>query len=288
MSLSMAGDAGGPAATYAHLAKSRQSLSEKPWVTLVDNVADIRKAKAEGKLAIDFHFQGTESIGRDLANVGAFYKLGVRWMLMAYNFQNNVGVGCIEAETNDGGLSRFGKQLIAEMNRVGMMVDCSHSGHRTTMDAMEASTEPCIFSHSNPRALFDHPRNIRDDQIRALAQTGGVIGVNGVGAFMGEPQGVSVDAMVRQIDYIAQLIGPQHIALGLDYMTPLHCEVIFNYYKGAVMENIALPEELPWKFFEPTDTPQLVSALLDRGYDVDTVRGIMGENFLRVADIVWR
>jgi membrane dipeptidase len=96
MSLSMAGDAGGPSSTYAHIAAKRQSLSQKPWVALVDSVADIRKAKSEGKLAIDFHFQGTEAVGRYLAIVGALYKLGVRWMLMAYNFHNNVGTGCIE------------------------------------------------------------------------------------------------------------------------------------------------------------------------------------------------
>ncbi|MGH8319587.1 MAG: membrane dipeptidase [Steroidobacteraceae bacterium] len=138
-------------------------------------VEDIRAARKFQKLVINCHFQGSEAVGRDLANVGAYYKLGVRWMLMAYNFQNNVGTGCLEAEKNDIGISQFGKELIAEMNRVGMLVDCSHSGYRTTMDAMSISTKPCIFSHSNPRALYDHPRNIRDDQIKRCAQTEGVI-----------------------------------------------------------------------------------------------------------------
>lgn len=290
ISLSMAGDAeASPAAVYARLAKVRHEMSERSdKIALVDSVADIRAAKKSNKLAINFHFQGSEAVGRDLANVGAFYKLGVRWMLMAYNFQNNVGTGCIEAQKNDIGLSQFGKDLIAEMNRVGMMVDCSHSGYRTTMDAMSLSTKPCIFSHSNPRALFDHPRNIKDDQIKLCAQGGGVIGINGVGNFMGEPKEVSLDTVVRQIDYVAELVGPEHIALGLDYMTPPFCQVICDYYKGEAPAKIAMPAELPWGFMDPAHTPLLLDKLLKKGYAVDTVRGIMGENFLRVAAEVWQ
>src|SRR5579863_6201423 len=160
-------DEASPASVFSRLAKIRHTLSSRPEdFVLIDTVEDIRAAKKTNKLGLGFHFQGTEAVGRDLANVGAYYKLGVRWMLMAYNFQNNVGTGCIEAQNNDLGLSAFGKDLIREMNRVGMIVDCSHSGYRTTMDAMATSTRPCIFSHSNPRALYDHPRNIRDDQIK--------------------------------------------------------------------------------------------------------------------------
>ena len=275
-----------PDVIYARLAKIRHELSQHPEIVLVDNAADIRAAKKSGKLAIGFHFQGTEPVGRDLANVGAYYQLGIRWMLMAYNFQNNVGTGCLEAQKNDIGISEYGKDLIAEMNRVGMLVDCSHSGYRTTMDAMALSTKPCIFSHSNPRALYDHPRNIRDDQIKMCAQTGGIIGINGVGPFIGEPKEVTVDTMVRHIDYVVQLVGPEHVALGLDYMTPLHCQVLSDFYKGD-LSKVALPE-LPWGFFSPTQVPLLLSKLLAKGYSQEALRGIMGENFLRVATAVWR
>ena len=290
ISLSMAGDSeASPAAIYDRLAKIRYQLgAQSDKFALVDTVEDIRAAKKANKLAINFHFQGSEAVGRDLANVGAFYKLGVRWMLMAYNFQNNVGTGCIEAEKNDIGISQFGKDLIAEMNRVGMLVDCSHSGYRTTMDAMSLSTKPCIFSHSNPRALYNHPRNIRDDQIKLCAETGGVIGINGVGNFMGEPKEVSLDTVVRHIDYVAELVGPKHIALGLDYMTPHFCEVIHQYYKGNTVAKIAMPAELPWGFMDPAHTPLLLSKLLKKGYSTEVVKGIMGENFLRVASEVWQ
>ena len=279
---------GAPDVVYSRLAKMRYELSQHPdKIILVDGVADIRAAKESGRLAIGFHFQGTEPVGRDLANVGSYYQLGVRWMLMAYNFQNNVGTGCIEAQKNDLGISRFGKDLIAEMNRVGMLVDCSHSGYRTTMDAMSLSTKPCIFSHSNPRALYDHPRNIRDDQIKMCAQTGGIIGINGVGPFIGEPQEVTVDTMVRHIDHVVQLVGPKHVALGLDYMTQLHCQLLYDFYKGDVTK-VGLPQQRPWGFFSPTQVPVLLSKLLARGYTPDALRGIMGENFLRVATAVWR
>ena len=289
VSLSMAGDSGAtPAAIYSGLAAMRHKLSTGPdKIVIADSVAEIRAAKKANKLGVGFHFQGTEAVGRDLANVGAYYKLGVKWMLMAYNFQNNVGTGCIEAEKHDSGISQFGRELIAEMNRVGMIVDCSHSGYRTTMDAMSLSNAPCIFSHSNPRALYEHPRNIRDDQIKLCAQTGGIIGINGVGPFIGEPKEVSVDTIVRHIDYVADLVGPQHISLGLDYMTPLHCQIVFDYYKGHVQEKIALPAELPWGFLNPAQTPLLLSKLLAKGYSKTDVLGIMGENFLRVAEKVW-
>jgi membrane dipeptidase len=288
LTLSVDDDAS-PASVYGRLAKIRYELSKQPEkMVLADTVDEIRAAKSANKLAVGFHFQGTEAVGRDLANVGAYYKLGVRWMLMAYNFQNNVGTGCMEAEKMDLGLSAFGKDLVREMNRVGMIVDCSHSGHRTTMDAMSISTRPCIFSHSNPRALYDHPRNIRDDQIKACAQTGGVVGINGVGAFIGEPKEVFVDTVVRHIDYVANLVGPQHIALGLDYMTPAHVKVLIDFYNGDTIPKVGLAPEMPWGFLNPSDTPLLLSKLLAKGYSPDVVRGIMGENFLRVAAAVWQ
>lgn len=277
-----------PSQVYAALAKARYDISMYPdQLVMADSAESIRTAKEQGKLAVGFHFQGTEPVGRDLANIGAYYQLGVRWMLMAYNFQNNVGTGCIEAQTNDGGLSAFGREVVEEMNRVGMTVDCSHSGYRTTMDAMELSTAPCIFSHSNPRALFDHPRNIRDDQIKACAATGGIIGVNGVGQFVGEQKGVTIETLVRNIDYVVDLVGPDHVAIGLDYMTPLHCQTFHDFYKGDVSRKIGMPP-LPWAFFDPGQIPALLQALLDKGYAADDVRAIMGDNFLRVAAATWK
>ena len=130
---------------------------------------------------------------------------------MAYNKKNLVGDGC--HERTDAGLSLYGIDLVEEMNRVGMLVDCSHTGYRTSMEVMEISTRPVVFSHSNPRSLWEHDRNIRDEQALACAATGGLVGVVGVGIFMGEND-ASTDALLRQIDFYAELIGPEHIGSG--------------------------------------------------------------------------
>ncbi|MHB0773860.1 dipeptidase [Bradyrhizobium sp. 1.29L] len=292
VSLSMAADnEAAPSQVFSRLARIRHGISRhEEKFALTYSVEDIRSAKKNKKLGVNFIFQGTEPIGRDLANVGAYYRLGVGIMGLAYNFQNNVGTGCLEGEKRDLGLSDYGKNLIAEMNRVGMLVDCSHAGYRTSMDAMSTSAMPCIFSHSNPRALNDHPRNIRDDQIKACAETGGIIGIHGVGPFIGKEydKACPADAVVRQIDYVAKLVGPQHISLGLDYSSPKCNKWIFETQLHGDVSKMGLPKDLPWGFFDPGETPSVLSQLLNKGYSVDDVRGIMGENFLRVAEKVWK
>jgi membrane dipeptidase len=289
VSLSIAGDnKASPAEIYSKLARIRHIVSlNQDKFTIVDTVDDIRAAKKANRLAVGLNFQGSEPVGRDLANVEAYYKLGIRWMLMAYNYQNNVGMGCLEGEASNTGLSSFGKRLIAEMNRVGMIVDVAHCGHRTSMDAMATSTQPCIFSHSNPRALYDHPRNIQDDQIKTCAEMGGLIGIHGVGPFMGKEyeKECNADAIVRNIDYVAQLVGPRHIALGLDYSSPDYCKWMFDL---GGSEKMGLPAELPWGFFDPSNISSVFSQLLDKGYQADDVKGLMGENFLRIASGIWR
>ena len=136
------------------------------------------EARKAAKLAVGFHFQGTAPFEEELGWVDLFYQLGVRHALMAYNEQNLVGSGCHVAE--DTGLSDFGRELVAEMNRVGMLVDCAHTGYRTTMETLEASASPVIISHTNVRALCDHPRCVWDDQIEACTAPGGVLGMTGL------------------------------------------------------------------------------------------------------------
>ena len=151
---------------------------------LVDTIADVERAKKEGKLAIVLHFQGTNPVEGDIKLIEVYHRLGIRHMLMAYNMKNLVGDGCMER--TDDGLSRFGVALVQEMNRVGMIVDVTHTGYRTSMDTFEVSEAPVIMSHSNPAAVWDIPRNVKDDQMKACAKSGGVMCINGVGGFMGE------------------------------------------------------------------------------------------------------
>ncbi len=143
--------------------------------------SDIHAAKQAGQLGVTFDIEGAGVID-DLAQLKQFYDFGVRWMALAYNSNNHFAGGCHDEDT---GLTGFGRELVAEMQRVGMVVCCSHVGYRTVEDVLAISNGPIIFSHSNPRGLWDHPRNVPDTLLKACAETGGVIGVNGLTLFMG-------------------------------------------------------------------------------------------------------
>tara|TARA_Y100001960_G_C14746747_1_gene866060 strand:+ start:1020 stop:2039 length:1020 start_codon:yes stop_codon:yes gene_type:complete len=263
----------------AHERAYYQSHDDK--FVLVDSVADIKRAKRENKLAIVFHFQGTNPIESNVQMVDVYYRLGIRHMLMAYNLRNPIGDGC--KERMDSGLSHLGVSLVQEMNRVGMVVDCSHTGYNTTMDVMDVSTSPVVFSHSNPKALNDHPRNILDDQIKKCASTGGVVGVNGVGLFLGNNDS-STENQIRHVDYLVQMIGADHVGFGND-----HVYAPEETSPGAW--NPPAPGDVPWSeisYTQPEQMPQFTEALLKKGYSDSDVCNILGGNWLRIAEQVWK
>jgi membrane dipeptidase len=286
VSLTMADDINWIRDTVPYIETISRGIARSPdRYLLVRSVDDIERAKESGRLGLGLHFQGTNPFQGRLEMVQAYYDLGIRHAILAYNQRNLVGDGC--HERTDGGLSRFGLALIAEMNRVGMLVDCTHSGHRTTMEAMEASAAPCIFSHSLARGLVDHERNISDDQIRALAKTGGVIGINGIGFFMNADGQATTEGMCRHIDYIAELIGPLHISLGIDFVIDDAQMQAFVLANKELMYPNGYPAP-PWRYWAPERLEELTEALLRRDYSEADVRGILGDNFLRVARQVWR
>jgi membrane dipeptidase len=250
---------------------------------LANSVQAILEAQKAGKLAVSFHFQGTAPFELELGFVDVFYQLGVRHALMAYNEKNHVGCGCHVSE--DTGLSEFGRELIAEMNRVGMIVDCAHTGYRTTMEAIEASAAPVIISHTNVRALCDHPRCVWDDQIEACAATGGVLGITGLSAFLGEG-GATPERVVDHIDHVSTLVGPQHVGLALDYVYDLPSFEAFV----ARMPELYPPDAgyADMAQLELEDAPRITQELLRRGYAEREIRGILGENWLRVCGEVWK
>ncbi|MEQ8345217.1 MAG: membrane dipeptidase [Sneathiellaceae bacterium] len=271
--------------TIAYLGELRAWIARQAdSLALAGTVSEIERARAEGKLAVGLHFQGSNPFQGDIGMVQVYRDLGVSHAILAYNRKNLVGDGC--HERTDSGLSRFGLKLIAEMNRAGMLVDCTHTGHRTTMEAMEASTAPCIFSHSGATAINDHERNIRDDQIRALAATGGVIGVDGIGMFLDAEGRATTEGLLRHIDHIAQLVGPEHVGLGLDFVYFDDFMIAFyQAHKDTHFPKGYLPP--PWHYYPPEGLPKLVEALLARGYAEADVRGILGGNFARVCRQVW-
>jgi membrane dipeptidase len=184
------------------------------------------------------------------------------------------------------------------MNRAGVIVDCSHTGHRTTMEAIEASSAPVVFSHANAHAVHPSPRNIRDDQIKAIAATGGLVGTVGYPAFVSLSPRPSLDEFIAHIDYMVELVGIDHVALGLDYFTGMdpitslsaaRSEYKF-YIESGAWTSASYPPP-PYVFPAGIETtanlPNLTARLLDRGYKVEEVRKILGGNWVRVYRSVW-
>lgn len=265
------------------LAHFRRWIRQHPDdYALVTNVDDILQAKASGKLAVTFDIEGGCALAGQLSMVEQYYELGVRWMLMAYNRNNALGGGC---QDDDQGLTAFGREVVAEMNRVGMVVCCSHTGFRTTMDVMEHSRQPVIFSHSNPLGVWQHKRNISDEAIKACAATGGVVGINGIGDFLGKNDS-STQTIIRHIDYTAELVGVEHVGLALDYV----------FDQQELLDYLAAhPEVFPEQEFyaegiamvKPEQIPEITEALSGLGYSDDDLRAILGGNHLRVAQTCW-
>ena len=271
--------------TVRQIAKVRAHVAARAdQMVLIQTADDIVAAKQAGRLALTLNLQETNPLERSLEMVQAYYDLGVRHMLLAYNQKNFVGDGC--AEPTDAGLSRFGVRVIGEMNRVGMMVDGTHSGRRTTMEAMEVATKPFIFSHCCAAGVVEHYRNITDEQIKACAATGGVIGINGVGRFI-DDKDATTESMFRHLDYVAALVGPAHVGIGLDYVRNAP-----RFWDTARAAPEAWPriDGKPHEDHEnaqPEQLLELTEMMLERGYAEDDVRGILGENFLCLAREVW-
>jgi membrane dipeptidase len=266
------------------LAWFRRWLKARPeQYLIVDTADDVVSARATDRVAITFDIEGAGAIGQDVSLVELYYDLGVRWMLMAYNKANLAGGGCYDQE--DTGLTPLGREIVREMNRTGMVVCCSHASARTVREVMEVSRVPVIFSHSNCASVHPHARNISDDMIRACARMGGVVGIDGIGDFLGPPGIDLVDALVRHVDHVAQLVGPDHVGLSFDYV----------YDQQELLGYLAsMPETFPEAYSEgvpmlgPEALPAVVRGLIARGYDEAALQAILGGNWMRVAREVWR
>ncbi|MDG4820712.1 membrane dipeptidase [Asanoa sp. WMMD1127] len=262
----------------------RRGVEADERLALVDGVADIDAAAASGLIGVAFDLEDSGPLGGRLERVKEFYDLGVRTLLPTYNVRNAAGSGC--ADAIDEGLTAYGRDLVREMNAVGMVVDGSHCSIRTGLDLAAVTQRPMVYSHSCMRALWDHERNITDDQARACADTGGVIGIAGVGIFLG-PNDASVEAMVRHIDYAVNLVGPSHVGVATDYSFDL------ADLNREMAENPDLFPEMyrrwgPITIMPPEDLLRLEQALSDQGYPPEAITGILGGNFRRVAEQVWR
>jgi len=287
----------GAAATVKYLGDWLHFIDSRQDVLLVNRAADIERAKHEGRFGIIFHFQGTEPFEDDLNLVDVYAALGVRMVQLTYNVKNRVGDGC--DERTDCGLSDFGLALIERLNANGIVVDCAHTGYRTTMETVEASKRPVVISHANARTVFDSIRNVSDEQARAVAKTGGVIGLNAVPYFVIGSGRPTLDHLLAHLDHFVHIAGVDHVALGFDYYegqqpfaTDEEADRLWRAFIDSGRWKAKTYPRPPHYYPEGLDTPaelrNFTKALLARGYSVSDTRRILGENWLRVFREVWR
>lgn len=253
----------------------------------VRTTADILKAKEEGRTGVILGFQNAHAFEDKLGYVEIFKQLGVGIVQMAYNTQNLVGTGCYE---RDGGLSGFGREVVAEMNRVGIMCDLSHVGAQTSKEVILESNKPVCYSHCLPAGLKDHPRNKSDEELRFIADHGGFVGVTMFAPFLKNGINSTIDDYVEAIAYVMELVGEDSIGIGTDF-TQGHDQNFFEWLthdKGYARRLTRFGEIInPEGIRTIGEFPNLTEALLRHGFSPRQVEKVMGGNWMRVLKDVW-
>lgn len=266
---------------------------EKYGLVRAKSASEIEAAHANGKIAVVYHCRGSFMLGSpfgirgalistfDVKRISTLHELGVRVMQVTDDFKGYIGDGC--TERTDCELTDYGIWAIKTMNDAGILVDCSHAGYRTSMQTIEISRHPVIFSHSNAKALCPSKRNISDEQIRAVAAKGGVIGISTVGHLV-HPNKPTLEGFLDHVDYVAKLAGVQHVGLGFDYSS----ETAADY--DRLHRDPATYPKPPWTYAveDWSRMTAVVDGLRARKYDEQAIRQILGENFLRVYRQVWK
>lgn len=254
----------------------------------VTTVREIREAAAEGKVAIVYGQQDVE-IDEDLSKLAGLYQMGLRSSGLVYNTDDYIGSGCVDP--NPGPLSYFGLEVVERLQDLGVVISIGgHCSEATGWDVLDVAEGPIVNTHTNVRALRDNPRNMTDDLMRGIADTGGVIGVSAYNFFFVKKGRATLDLFLDHIDHMVDVVGIDHVGLGLD-------QLVGSTYSGPVPDSIRWPPEAyppsydDWIYVEGLEDhsgiPLIAAGLKERGYDDDGVKKIMGENWLRVWEEVW-
>ena len=256
-------------------------------VTLVRNTEGIRGAKAEGKTGLIMGFQNSYCFEDRIEYVSVFKELGVGISQLTYNTQNLIGTGCYE---RDGGLSGFGHEIVAEMNRVGMLVDLSHVGPLTSDEAIRASSKPVCYSHCLPSGLKEHPRNKSDEQLKFIADRGGFVGVTMFPPFLKRGIEATVEDYVEAIQYTLNVVGEDAVGIGTDF-TQGYDKGFFDWIthdKGSYRKLTNFGPILnPLGIRTLGEYPNLTEAMQAAGMSDRVIQKVLGENWLRLLDEVW-
>ena len=251
---------------------------------IVRTVDDIRTVKSDGRLGLVLALEDSRQLEKDLRKVQLFHDLGVRRMQIVYTTLNDAGSG--PGDQVDVGLSRFGEQLVREIERCGVLLDLCHAGPSTLRDAVAVAVKPAIWSHTNSRAVFDHPNNLSDAELDLVAANGGVVGISGIPFYACGPDG-SLDRVLDHVDHVVQRIGIDHVGIGL---------AVFENHPLSFYERFSsLPREIygdpPWAWPAGISTisefPNIATGLAERGYDETQLRAILGGNHLRLLETAW-
>jgi len=255
----------------------------------INSTGDFMRAKTSGRYGILFGLQNSTHF-RKPEDVDTFYGLGQRSGQLTYNFRNLIGNGAFER--NDDGISEFGVRIIERMNRIGMAVDCGHAGDRTMLDAFELSKKPVIISHGNCRALYpDYPRCVTDEAIKAMAKTGGVIGMNFISSMVKPHEPTTVDDVLDHFDHVRDLVGVEHVGVGSDlgiesndFMAP---DLLAKMLAGMNPKYRVHHREAVERLDHPKRIYDLTEGFIRRKYTDEHIRLILGENWRRVLAEVW-
>ena len=285
--------------TLDHIAAWLRRFRGNETLLQVKTVEDIRQAKTEGKVGIILGSQNASPIENDLDRLELLHQLGMRIIQLTYNERNLLGNGCWERR--DEGLSDFGVAAVREMNRLGIVIDLSHVGDRTTLEAIDLSEMPVAITHANARAYHDHPRNKTDEVLKLLVEKNGVVGSTAITAFLRTGTKSTVDDYVDAIDDLVERVGIDHVGVGTDY-TQDQPESFWKYitsqqgtkYPSTYSRAWAGPAEMandttlyPKDLEVPDKFPNLAVALGNRGYQPEDITKILGGNWLRLFGEVW-
>ncbi len=256
--------------------------------SLVGLASDLDRAKQQRKIAVIMGLQNASHF-RDAKDVEFFYGLGLRCAQLTYNSQNMLGSG--STERVDGGVTDFGASIIEAMNASGMLIDTSHSGDRTTLDAIKLSPRPIAITHSNCRTLNSHPRNKTDEAIIELAKKGGVMGITGVRNFVRDREPTTIVHLADHIDHVAKLVGIEHVGIGSDAdlngyddMPPDQYEKLKAGYKSSYSFRDKIDTD---GFDHPAKTYDLAEELIRRNYSNAQIEAVLGGNFRRLLGATW-
>ena len=281
--------------TMAHLATWMQRFRVRQDIVQVKETADIHAAKELGKTGIILSFQNASPIENELDRLGLFLALGVRVIQLTYHETNLLGSGCWER--NDCGLSNFGVDAVRELNRLGIVIDLSHVGPKTTMDAIEMSEQPVAITHANARRFCDHPRNKEEEALKLLAEKGGVVGATSFANFLPKGFDSTVEDFVDAIDDMVERIGLDHVAIGTDstHDQPLEFWHYIVSQQGTKFPSTFADGSVPYTELSfqpkgidsPAEFPNLAEALANRGYRAEEITKLLGGNWMSLFERVW-